>query len=158
MEFELLSGTSVSWLPKGSIPYQQYVRSDIPSVVWEFRKNGYSTTAVHTYPKSFFNRVHAYPHLGFEKFVGIEDMPDAKTKGKFVSDETLTDYVLSAVRQGTSEKPAFVFAISMENHFSYEGDKFLSHDIDVKSPALSESEILTLKNYVQGIHDADAQL
>ena len=91
--------------------------------------------------------------------MGLEDLPNAPVRGKFVSDAVLTDTVLSRLRERREpSKPSFVFAISMENHFSYEGDKFLSHDIDVKAPALSESDVLTLKNYVQGIHDADAQL
>ncbi len=158
VEFEILTGNSVAWIPKGSIPYQQYFRRDVPSIVWEFRNAGYSTTAIHTYHKNFFSRIRAYPLLGFERFIGLEDMPDAQTKGKFVSDATLTDYILDAVGRATPDAPAFVFAVSMENHFSYEGDKFNRHDIGVLSSALPENDLLTLKNYVQGVHDADTEL
>ncbi|MFZ3233501.1 MAG: hypothetical protein WA194_08505 [Patescibacteria group bacterium] len=56
MEFEVLAGTPIAWLPNGSIPYQQYLRNPIPSVPFEFRSAGYSAEAVHTYHKSFFNR------------------------------------------------------------------------------------------------------
>lgn len=97
--------------------------------------------------------------MGFEKFVGLEDIPNAKTRGKFVSDEVLTDAVLSELKNRKDpESPAFVFAISMENHFSYEGDKYAEHEIDVEAPALSEDDRLTLKNYVQGVHNADREL
>lgn len=76
-----------------------------------------------------------------------------------MADSVLTDTILSELK-GRSEpgKPAFVFAISMENHFSYEGDKYADHEIDVEAPSLSEDDKLTLKNYVQGIHDADREL
>lgn len=57
VEFEVLTGTPVSWLPSGSVPYQQYLRNPIPSVPFEFRSTGYSATAVHTYHKAFFNRL-----------------------------------------------------------------------------------------------------
>lgn len=86
-------------------------------------------------------------------------MPDAPIKGKFVSDSVLTDAILSELKgRGEPKKPAFVFAISMENHFSYEGDKYADHEIDVEAPSLSEDDVLTLKNYVQGLHDADREL
>ena len=97
--------------------------------------------------------------MGFENFTGLEDLPDAPIKGKFVSDAVLTDAVLSKLNgRKDSAKPAFVFAISMENHFSYEGDKYAGHEIDVEAPLLSEDDKLTLKNYVQGLHDADREL
>jgi len=71
----------------------------------------------------------------------------------------LTDTILSELKsRNGSDKPAFVFAISMENHFSYEGDKYAGHEIDVEAPLLSEDDKLTLKNYVQGLHDADREL
>lgn len=86
-------------------------------------------------------------------------MPNAPIKGKFVSDAVLTDTILSKLNERKDvEKPAFVFAISMENHFSYEGDKYAEHEIDVEAPSLSEDDKLTLKNYVQGLHDADREL
>lgn len=97
--------------------------------------------------------------MGFEKFTGLEDLPNAPIKGKFVSDSVLTDAVLKSLRErADAQKPAFVFAISMENHFSYEGDKYAEHEIDVEAPSLSEDDKLTLKNYVQGLHDADREL
>lgn len=46
----------------------------------------------------------------------------------------------------------------MENHFSYEGDKYDEHEIDVSAQSLSEDDRLTLKNYVQGLYDADREL
>lgn len=86
-------------------------------------------------------------------------MPDAQIRGKFVSDRVLTDRILSELANRVEpEKPAFVFAISMENHFSYEGDKYADHEIDVEAPSLSEDDRLTLKNYVQGLHNADREL
>lgn len=86
-------------------------------------------------------------------------MPDAPIRGKFVSDRVLTDRILSELaNRENSNSPAFVFAISMENHFSYEGDKYAEHEIGVEAPALSDDEILTLKNYVQGLHNADREL
>lgn len=86
-------------------------------------------------------------------------MPDAPIRGKFVSDRVLTDRILSELKnRKMPDTPAFVFAISMENHFSYEGDKYADHEIDVEAPSLSEDDRLTLKNYAQGLHNADREL
>lgn len=51
-EFEFLTGTSMAYLPAGSIPYQQYINSDTPSMVSQLEELGYSTTAMHPYPAS----------------------------------------------------------------------------------------------------------
>lgn len=91
--------------------------------------------------------------------MGLEDLPNAPVRGKFVSDAVLTDTVLSRLRERREpSKPSFVFAISMENHFSYEGDKYADHDIGITAPSLSDDDLLTLKNYVQGLRNADAEL
>jgi phosphoglycerol transferase MdoB-like AlkP superfamily enzyme len=82
VEFEILTGNSMALLPKGSVPYQQYLKNPIPSVVWEFKKNGYETVAVHTYEKTFFNRANAYPLLGFDAFIGKEDLSHPKYRGR----------------------------------------------------------------------------
>lgn len=158
VEFELLTANSVSRLPEGTIPYQQYVRSPLPSVAWEFKDAGYSTVAVHPYRKGFFNRAGAYPFLGFDAFVAEEDMPKARKKGPFVSDETFADEVLRQLPESGPGKPAFVFGVSMENHFSYEGEKYESLGTAVSGSGLSPKELRILENYAEGIRDADAAL
>lgn len=158
VEFEILTGNSMALLPKGSVPYQQYLKNPIPSVVWEFKKNGYETVAVHTYEKTFFNRANAYPLLGFDAFIGKEDISHPKYRGPFISDETFTDEILARLRAKDRKGPLFVFGISMENHFSYEGHKFDDFDVSVSGSGLSKENAQTLRNYVQGIRDADREL
>lgn len=79
-EFELLTGNMMKFLPFGSMPYEQYVKKPLPSIVREFKKNGYETIGLHTYEKTFFNRDKAYPLLGFDTFFGVEDLVDPKYK------------------------------------------------------------------------------
>ena len=78
VEFEALTGNMVKFLPFGSMPYEQYVKKPIPSIPSEFKKNGYDTLALHTYEKTFFDRYKAYPLLGFDTFLGVEDLKDPK--------------------------------------------------------------------------------
>lgn len=160
VEFEVLTGNSMALLPKGSIPYQQYVFDGFPSLPRLFRENGYRTSAVHTFEKSFFNRAGAYPKLGFDRFVAKEDIPDPKYEGPFISDETFTDEILKRLDDGSDGKPSFLFGISMENHFSYEGHKFDAFDVDVSASGgnLDAEDLVTIRNYAQGIRAADRQL
>lgn len=158
VEFELLTGNSMAFLPKGSVPYQQYLQSPVPALPWEFKKNGYRTVAVHTYDKNFFNRANAYPLLGFDRFVGKDDIREVEYKGPFISDKTFTDEILRQLRDDGRKEPLFLFGISMENHFSYEGHKFDELDVSVSGSGLSSEDVRTVTNYAQGIRDADREL
>ena len=46
--------------------------------------------------------------------------------------------------------PLFLFAISMENHFTYEGEKYPSYDVSFTSDKkLSDKSMQILRNYAQ---------
>ncbi|MFR6185109.1 MAG: sulfatase-like hydrolase/transferase [Lawsonibacter sp.] len=47
-EFEFLTGNSMAFLPSGSIPYQQYILDDAPSMASLLREAGYRTLAFHS--------------------------------------------------------------------------------------------------------------
>ncbi|MCK9272131.1 LTA synthase family protein [Candidatus Gracilibacteria bacterium] len=159
VEYEILTGNLVKYLPFGSIAYQQYINKPIPSIVWELKNNGYSTLAIHTYEKSFFNREKTYPLLGFDKFIGLEDMAGAWYKGPFISDKEFTEEIIENYDK-KSDNPKFIFGISMENHFPYNWEKFKKNelDIEVTKSNLTEASKQIVTNYAQGIKDADKQL
>ena len=46
-EFEYLTGASMAFLPYGSIPYQQYVKKETPSMASYLSSLGYYTIAMH---------------------------------------------------------------------------------------------------------------
>ena len=48
-EYEFLTGNSMAFLPAGSIPYQQYIRGEMPSVASQLGNVGYETFAIHPY-------------------------------------------------------------------------------------------------------------
>ncbi len=47
IEFEALTGFSNAFLPAGSIPYQQYVRTPTPSLATFLKSEGYEARAIH---------------------------------------------------------------------------------------------------------------
>jgi len=159
-EFEVLTWNMMKFLPSGSIPYQQYIKKPIPSIVNEFKSNWYSTLAIHTYEKNFFNRKNTYPFLWFDKFIWQEDLTNPKYKGPFISDEEFINdlvYYFKLNKKETS-KPQFIFWISMENHFTYEWNKFADYSISATWSILTPKNLQIINNYAQWISDADLQL
>lgn len=154
VEFEVLTGNSISYLPDGSNPYQQYINKPMPSLASIFAEKGYSSVALHTYNKWFFNRNNVYNYFGFQKFVGLEDLKNPKYKGFYVSDDEFSKMIIQEHKN--SDKPLFAYAISMQNHGPYEPKRYKNTDITIKADNISEESKSILEEYAQGIHDADA--
>ena len=68
-EFEFLTGSTMAFLPAGSIPYQQYIDRETPNLTSQLADLGYKTTAIHPYYASGWRRNKVYPLFGFEKSV-----------------------------------------------------------------------------------------
>ena len=79
-EFEVLTRSSMAFLPIGTIPYNQYVQSEIPSLASVLKNSTYEyqTFAYHSYSSTGYNRPKAYEFLGFDDslFVEEEDMDE----------------------------------------------------------------------------------
>ena len=69
MEFELLTGLSMNFLPLSSCPYRQFMTRDMPSLPRAFHKYGYKTAAITADPPYLFNRKAAFGHLGFDRWI-----------------------------------------------------------------------------------------
>ncbi len=117
-EFEFLTGFSMSGLPDGSCPYQQYVNAPVFSLPQLLRDNGYQTFATHPYFSTGWSRTTAYPHLGFDRMTFDTDYPYRDLIREFISDREMYDYVLDAVKN-REDSPMFLFGITMQNHGDY---------------------------------------
>ncbi len=158
VEFEVMTGFSVKYLPYQANAYTSSVNTSLPSLPSYLKTKGYSTSVVHPNTEEFFNRDLVYPMLGVEQFVSLEDMPDAVVKGGYVSDETFTAYIISTYQ--SVKKPAFMYNISVQNHWPYtKSNYYEEYDVSVSSRIKLDTESMNaLKNYTQGIHDADQNL
>lgn len=155
-EFEALTGMSLYFMSPGIIAYNAYLRTETPSIASVFRDNGYSTTAIHPNGGWFYNRDKVYNYFGFEKFYDVSSFDmSTQTKGPHISDYALVDKILETL--DSSNKPAFIFAISMENHDPFD-NKFSSFDVDIKSDRLNSSQKSIVNGYAQGLYDADQSL
>ncbi len=155
VEFEAMTGLSMKYLPEGSIPYQQYIKRPIPSLASVLKERGYKSIAIHTYVKWFWNRSNVYKLFDFDKFIGEEDFVNPEKRGVYIADIEMSKRILNEINQ-TSE-PAFIYAITMQNHSAYNKESKYESSIKVNG-TISELAKESLEIYSQGVHDADSAL
>lgn len=119
-EYEFLSSNISGMLRSGSYPMQQFVNDNSVSIASNLKSLGYKTVGVHPYFGSGWNRNRAYPLLGFEHFITIDDF-DATTElvRDYVSDKACYEKIIRISEQ-TVDQPLFLFAVTMQNHGGYE--------------------------------------
>ncbi len=141
-EFEILTGHSMANLPFGTVPFQIYIKDDMPSLATLLTQQDYAGRfAFHPCPKKNYNRIHAYPFLGFETFYDNKDVPLKRTNVRtFYSDEACynnLEAICEEIRAAT-DQPIFAYNMTMQNHSPYneEYDNFTS---DVHAVGLSQT-------------------
>jgi phosphoglycerol transferase MdoB-like AlkP superfamily enzyme len=152
VEFEALTGFSNAFLPYGSIPYQQYVRTDVPSLATFFRGEGYAARALHPFSGWFWNRNEVYKDFGFEEFRSEETMPAMEKRGIFASDDSLMKEIIQEA--DGMDRPFFFFAVTLQGHGPYEANRYGKNTIDIQGK-LTEADRATLATYTQGVKEAD---
>jgi phosphoglycerol transferase MdoB-like AlkP superfamily enzyme len=151
-EFEFLTGSTMAFLPQGSVAYQQYLKKEMPSLASHLRELGYETIATHPYNSTGWDRNKVYPLLGFDEMYFISDYSSPEKIRKYVSDKSCFDKIINMYENKASDTPLFVFNVTMQNHSSYteEFDNF-TPDITVTG-----SSSTTLNNYLSLIKISDA--
>lgn len=121
-EFEFLTGQTMAFLPAGSIPYQQYVKEDVPALGHYFRQLGYDTYGMHPYYASGWNRETVYPYLGLETFLSLPDYPAGSRVRGYVDDGACMEKIIEIYEERQEQgitAPFFCFAVTMQNHSPY---------------------------------------
>lgn len=154
-EFECITGYSTAFVPPNSYPYIQHVLKDTKSIVSTYKANGYETVALHPYHINFYSRDSAYPLLGFDTVVGMDDMPDAleHKDGWYISDDYAADQIISAYENKTKDR-LYCFMVTMQNHGAYTPQRYDDYDIQVDSLYLNDDDLQGLRDYTQGVKDA----
>ncbi len=96
-------------------PYQFIQQMPVSSIASALQSQGYYCVCIHPHPASFFGREALFPKLGFDEFIDIGSFEGAEKFGPYISDQAVTDKILEITEQIT-DKPLFIFAITMENH------------------------------------------
>ena len=114
-EFSFLSGRAIDSLGVHKFnPYRKLARQGIVTLATHLRALGYRTVCVHPYPASFYNRHIVFPQMGFDEFIDIKSFDGVLKSGPYIGDIAVAEKITALI--GASDKPLFVFAITMENH------------------------------------------
>ncbi|MBQ0101288.1 MAG: LTA synthase family protein [Firmicutes bacterium] len=119
-EYEFLTGMTMGFLPAGSIPYQQFVKDECPNLVTQMEALGYGTVGMHAYSSGGWKRNVVYPLLGFDEVCFSNQMKMIERIRTYISDKSMFKNVISYLEN--SEKPLFLFGVTMQNHGGYTTD------------------------------------
>lgn len=157
VEFEALTSYSMSLLKPGSIPYQQVVtnKKEIPSIPRALKKEGYYTSAIHSFGRSFFKRDDVYKVLGFDKFNAQDTMENVEVDGDYISDLSMSKEIIAELEK--QKKPTFVHAVTMQNHFPFTEGRFGENQIEISGLENEESKA-ELETYTEGLRRSDEAL
>lgn len=161
-EFEALTGFSTAFLPLDRTPYLDNIRKGFFSIPNFLKSLGYDTQAIHPYNAQNYNRSSAYPLIGFDEFLSINDFDeDAERVRDFISDNELTQKIINQYEEHKKESsnPWFNFTVTMQNHGGYMYSK-LNNETEI-SFTLKNNETLDMgstKDFVAGLHASDEAL
>lgn len=167
VEFEALTGFSVEFLPSGCKPFQQHVTHPMFSIASYLKEQGYATQAIHCYYAKFWSRNTAYPNLGFDEFISLEDFVDPERKrdtewsGGLVTDAEMARRIIQEYEQRDKDKPLFIHAVTMQNHTSYNKNNYPEEELVgiLEAPeGISENTLGALRDFATGVREADAML
>lgn len=153
-EFELLTNLSMRFLPEKSIPYIDYIHSPYPSIIREFKKNGYFTSALHVASLAFFNYEKVYPLIGFDHVETLRNRPGVEMDpvGRFPSEGALVDRIIELT--DSKNEPQFIFSFPNSTHGFWDYDAYLDSNLDVIGNYSNDGKQY-LKTYINAIHQAD---
>ena len=154
-EFEYLTGNSMAFLPKGCVPYQQYLQDYAVSSVSRMTGFGYKAVAMHPYNASGWNRDKVYALMGFDDMLFSKNFKDRKTLRKYVSDQCDFENVLRVFDE--TEEPLFVFNVTMQNHSGFANSTDPDNTLDPKIKVTSKTNQY-LTNYLTLMQRSDTAL
>lgn len=138
-EWEVLTSNSMAFVPKRTVPYQQYVLRKSYSLASIFKELDYSTTAIHCYYPQGYNRNLAYPRLGFDKFYSMYELKDLTYIREYPDDSSTYKNIID-IYENKGDQKMFNFTLTMQNHGSYTDESFESTVIaeDGQYPKLNQ--------------------
>ncbi len=157
VEFEALTSYSMSLLKPGSIPYQQVItnKKEIPSIPTALKKEGYYTSAIHSFGRTFFKRDDVYKVLGFDKFNAEDTMKNMDIDGDYISDLAMSKEIIAELEE--QKQPTFIHAVTMQNHFPFTEGRFGENLIEISGLENEESKG-ELETYTEGLRRSDEAL
>ena len=138
-------------------PYQFLSKLSVSSVASALKDQGYYCVCIHPHPASFFGRDRLFPALGFDEFIDINNFDNPEKFGPYISDQSVTDKIIEVTKEKT-DKPLFLFVITMENHGPLHLEKTT---IEEQKTYFSENTLENINDltvYLRHLKNADKML
>lgn len=115
-EFEVLCG-----LPALSetIVFADALSKSLPCLPRVLREAGYLTIANHPNKANYWNRGHAYPLLGFERYNAIGAFQLDDMDGMFLDDASTFRQTLKRIDALPADRPYLNYVVSLSTHYPY---------------------------------------
>ena len=158
-EFEFLTGDTMGFLPTGSVPYQQYIHDETPSLVSYLKSLGYNTTAIHPYNASGWDRDEVYDYFGFDEFLSLRSFDDPEKMRGYVSDNAAFDKIMEQFENKADGEKNFIFEVTMQNHGGYSkaSPDFYSY-IKIEGVGSKTTSVLATEKYLTLMNETDKAL
>lgn len=158
-EFEVLTRSSLQYMPFGAVPYTQYVKHNTPSLasMLKAQSTPYHTVAYHSYYASGYNRNSVYDYLGFDQkeFEDhfLDEYPESELPRGYMTDEANYRKVIRLYEENKSSgSPFFCFNVTIQGHGGYTGGPYdLSEKVDVTNFTPTES----IRTYLSSVKMSD---
>lgn len=154
-EFEFLTGHTMTFLPAGSVAYQQFIQGRLFALPHLMNSYGYKSIATHPYYANGWSRKRNYPILGFSESTFIDSYPNQNLLRTYISDQEMYEFMINRLNQET-KSPLFFFGVSMQNHggYNYTGEEF------VKTVSLTDypDRFPLAEQYLSSLHASDSAL
>lgn len=154
VEFEALTGLTMTFLSEGAIPYQDLVpqKKFIPTIVSDLENKGYESLAIHPGSKYFYRRNNVFETFGFNKFLAEGTIIQNERNGQgLINDKSITIEILDNIKN--QEKALFIHTVTIQNHMPY--DQKTYEDTEITVTGLREESLSPLRIYTEGIRRSD---
>lgn len=143
-EWEFLTSNSMAFVPKRTVPYQQYVLRNSFSLATILKKQGYTTSAIHCYYPQGYNRNLTYPRLGFNTFLSIYTLKNLEYIREYPSDLSTYKNIINIYENKDINEKIFNFTLTMQNHGSYTDENFINSVIALNNEYPKLNQYLSL--------------
>lgn len=149
-EWEYLTGLDRDSFSVLAVPFQSSIFTDHSFTADPFYDD-YEKLFIHPYKRAGYNRMNAYDKFQYDRTVFIEDMEFEE--GDFVrmypGDKYLFDLITEEIEN--ADTPLFNMSVTMQNHGSYQPDRGIleNMDIKVKNTSYTDEESFALTTYLQ---------
>jgi len=161
-EAEFLTGFNTKYFTTTADIYSTLDGRNFLSIVDYFNALGYSTTAIHPYYSTFYDREDIYEQMNFDTSIFEDDMKFTSIYDKYISDDSLVNQIIYEYEKNPSE-PNFIFSVSIASHgrnLNYESEDVAdeSYAIDVclsDKINMNDEDYDNFVHYVNGIYESN---